>query len=415
MARIAIYIGRHLCTAPRPCKEADALAAAGHEVTVSGLWSDPRLVARDEALLAGRSWQFTPYADCRPGTLGRRWRWWRIRARQRLARELFVRTGRVPADAFGYGTRLLAAHAERTAADLSIFHSEGGLWAAARLQRTGRRVGVDFEDWFSRDLAPSAQATRPVAALARLERAALRSGPYVLSTSRAMAEALAAAYDGPPPTAIYNTFPIAGTPCARAAVDPARISLHWFSLFLGPERGLETLFAALPLLPESWELHLRADDPANYAGHLLAGLPERLRPRVMLHPTVSNAELPACIAGHDVGLALDVSHIPSRNLTVTNKLFQYLQAGLGIVASTTAGHAEVLQAAPGAGEMFTAGDPAALAAALRRLCADPARLTVAKRAARHAGETVFAHERQATRYAELAAQALALAPGNLAG
>jgi len=406
LARIAIYIGRHLCTAPRPCKEADALAAAGHDVTVSGLWSDPRLVARDEALLVNRRWKFIPYADCRPGPLRRRWRWWRVRARNRFAREMFIRTGRLSADLFGYGTSSLAAHAARTAADLTLFHSEGGLWVAPRLHRAGRRVGMDFEDWFSRDLPPAKRAGRPIDALAKLEAAALRLGPYVLATSHAMATALAAAYAAPVPSVIYNTFPIAEAPAGRAGVDPGRVLLHWFSLFLGPDRGLEILFAALPSLPENWELHLRADDPDNYAARLLAALPDRLRSRVQLHPTVPNSELPTRIATHDIGLALDVSDIPSRNLTVTNKFFQYLQAGLAVVASDTAGHTEILGQAPDAGELFAAGDAASLASALTRLINDPARLIAAKRAARHAGETIFAHERQAPLYAELARCAL---------
>lgn len=409
MARIAIYIGRHLCTAPRPCKEADALAAAGHDVIVSGLWSDQRLVARDRLLLDGRAWQFESFADCQPDSARRRWRWRWIRARQRLARELFIRAGRVTADVFGYGTARLLAHAQRTAADLTLFHSEGGLWAAQRLHRRGRRVGVDFEDWFSRDLPPATRARRPLGVLADLEAFALRSGPYVLATSHAMAKALAAAYAAPEPAVIYNTFPIAGVPASpviRTGAGARDVSLHWFSQTLGPDRGLETLFAALPHLPENWRLRLRADDPDRYAAKLLALLPASLRERVQFNPTVPNAELPARIAEHDIGLALDVSSIPSRNLTVTNKFFQYLQAGLAIVASDTAGHAEVLGEACEAGELFIAGDAVSLAKALTRFCTDRERLATAKHAARRAAETIFAHERQAPLYAELAARAL---------
>lgn len=409
MARIAIYIGRHLCTAPRPCKEADALSAAGHQVTVSGLWSDPRLVARDRALLSGRKWAFVPFADCRPGTLQRRWRWGCVRLRHRLAREWFAQTGRVSADLFGYGTNHMLAHAERSAADLSLFHSEGGLWVAKRLHRAGRRVGVDFEDWYSQDLPPAKRAGRPIDALKTLEAAALRVGPYVLATSHAMADALAQAYGGPAPTVIYNTFPIAEaarTPVHLADQGSHRVSLHWFSLFLGPDRGLETLFAALPCLSGNWKLCVRADDPGNFNAQLLAMLPAALAGRVEFRPTVPNAELAERIAEHDIGLALDVSAIPSRNLTVTNKLFQYLQAGLAVVASDTAGHREILEQAGAAGELFAAGDAISLAGALARLCDDPGRLSSARRAARAAGETVFAHERQEPIYAELARRAL---------
>ena len=411
MARISIYIGRHLCTAPRPCKEADALSAAGHEVTVCGLWSDPRLVARDQALLAGRKWKFKPYADCRPETFRKRWRWWQVRARNRLARELFVRTGRVSADLFGYGTSRMEANAIQEKADLAIFHSEGGLWVAQSLRRVGRRVGMDFEDWFSEDLPPAKHTGRPIMALKKLEAAALNFGPYVLATSHAMANALATAYAGPAPSVIYNTFPIVDAPVSPRLFQErtsGRVSLHWFSLFLGPDRGLETLVAALPLLSADWTLHLRADDPGNFRAQLLANLPAALTSRVEFHPTVPNAELPSRIAEHDIGLALDVCAIPSRNLTVTNKLFQYLQAGLAVVASDTAGHREILEQAEGAGEIYVAGDSISLAAAISRLCDNATRLSTAQRAARLAGETVFAHERQQSIYAELIQRALAV-------
>lgn len=406
MARIAIYIGRHLCTAPRPCKEADALAVAGHTVTVHGLWFDARLVRRDELLLADRPWTFAPYADCRPGNVRRRWLWWRLRARHRLARSLFARTGRVMCDAFGYGAAALWRHAAAHPVDLAIFHSEAGLWAAERLRNDGRRVGVDFEDWFSRDLTPAQRSGRPVAELARLEAAALRFSPYVLATSHAMATAMAAAYSGPAPAVIYNTFPLPPL-SAKARRDDRVVSLHWFSLLLGPERGLETAFAAFAALPDHFEFHLRADDPGNFFGELLKLIPAKARSRVHLHPTVSSAELPSRLAEHDVGLALDVSTIPSRNLTITNKLFQYLQAGLAVVASDTAGHMEVLRQKPDAGALFAGGDAASLAAALTRLCSEPDRLFAAKHAARRAAETLFAHEHQVPLYTELAAKALA--------
>ncbi len=47
MAKILILIGAHICTAPRPQKEAEALANAGHDVTVAGFWSDPNLAKRE--------------------------------------------------------------------------------------------------------------------------------------------------------------------------------------------------------------------------------------------------------------------------------------------------------------------------------------------------------------------------------
>jgi glycosyltransferase involved in cell wall biosynthesis len=155
-----------------------------------------------------------------------------------------------------------------------------------------------------------------------------------------------------------------------------------------------------------WDLHLRGEISAAYHARLLALIPDRLRPRVCFHATVTNAELPDRIVEHDIGLALDVATIPSRNLTITNKVFQYLQGGLALVASDTAGNREVLTQAPEAGVLFPPGDTAMLATALERLCSDPAALARTKTAARNAFERWFTHERQCARYAELVESAL---------
>lgn len=408
MARIRIYIGRHLCTAPRAQKEADALAAAGHQIAVHGVAYRADFSARDVALAAGRAWSWEPAADF---TLGQRRRaWWIARLRHRLAREWFARTGRVTAEVWGYANNALARHALWQPADLTIVHFEGGLWFGEQLLRAGHRVGVDFEDWFSRDLAPGQRYGRPVAELERLERRYLQASTYAFTTSRALALAMGHALGAPTPEVLYNTFPAGAEPApvpARTAGQPVR--LNWFSLVMGPERGLETLFDALPSVTGEWELHLRGESTPAYRQSLLSRIPAALHPRICFHPTVAAAELPAALATCDVGLALEVSAIPSRNLTITNKFFHYLQAGLAIVASDTAGHREGLELAPGAGQLFAAGQADALARALNYWTAVPDGIDAARQAARAAFVRHLAHEHQAGRYAARAALALASA------
>lgn len=400
MARIRIYIGRHLCTAPRPQKEANALAAAGHEVSVHGIAFDPGQSARDRELAAGRRWRWEPVADYTK----RRAAWLGRRLRHRAAKEWFRLTGHIDGDVWSYANTALAVHALRAPADLTIVHAEGGLWFAQRLLARGCCVGVDFEDWFSRDLTLEQQRGRPVAELARLEGELMRRCTYRLAPSRAMAAAMAKACGTTPPEVIYNTFPAGDAPPEPR--PGAHVSLHWFSLVLGPDRGLETLASALPLLQGEWELHLRGEPAPGYRDHWLASVPARLHARIRFHPTVPAAALPGILRQHDIGLALDVSTIPSRNLTVTNKLFHYLQAGLAVAASDTAGHREVLDGTGAGGANFPSGDAPALAQVLNRWIADRDRLRTDRLAARAAFEGRFAHERQAHRYGELAARAL---------
>ncbi len=409
MARIAIYIARHLCTAPRPIKEAEALARAGHDVTVFGVWFDSRHAERDEALVADRAWRFHPVVDGRPNSAAHRRRWFRFRLQHRLAKSLYTRTGIMLPDSLGYAVGRIAAHALRHPADLSIFHSEGGLWVADRLRRRGRRVGMDFEDWFSRDLIPEVRRGRPIVEIAALEQALLRHAAYTVTTSHALATALAEVGGAPKPAVIYNSFPLADATVAatgRDRVDSSRVSLHWFSLVLGAGRGLETLAAALHEVPAGIELHLRGDGPADYQTQLRSLLPERHRAHVYFHPTVPNTELPARIAQHDIGLALEPRTPPNKNLTVSNKMFQYLNAGLAVVASDTAGQREVLAQAPAAGAIFPADNPQSLGNVLRHYVEEPAILAKTRRAARLAADERFSHEHQEHRYAELVAAAL---------
>jgi glycosyltransferase involved in cell wall biosynthesis len=406
MARIRIYIARHLCTAPRVQKEADALASAGHRVSVHGVAYRADFSSRDTALSAGRAWRWEPAADFTRRSSALAWAWTRLlhaRAKQR-----YTQTGRVDADVWSYANRHLRSHALTNPADLTLVHAEGSLWFARELQQCGHRVGVDFEDWFSRDLSPEQRKGRPVELLDHLEKHLLTTTPYALATSGAMASAMSEAFDAPPPAVIYNTFPENTPPPAPALASGRAVRLHWFSLVVGPERGLEPLFSALPLVKGDWELHLRGDAQPGYKETLLALVPPVIHGRIHFHPTVPSARLPVLIAEHDIGLALDVSSIPSRNLTITNKLFQYLQAGLAVLASDTAGHREIFNRAPECGSVFPGGDSSVIAATLNRWIAHPPSLLQARLAARNAYVEHFSHERQQHRYAELAARALAL-------
>lgn len=403
MARIRIYIARHLCTAPRPQKEADALAAAGHEVSVHGVSFDSESVRRDAEIARGRAWFWQSVADFTPSD--RAPGWLAARLRHRFAKDWFSLTGQVTSGVWGYAQNALAAHALRNPADLTIVHSEGGLALAVELLHRGHRVGVDFEDWFSRDLPPDQHRGRPVARLAELESELLGATPYSTTTSRALAEALAAEYKGATPAVIYNSFARGQEPELTSATGRP-VALHWFSQVIGRARGLEVLMRALPALSFDWTLHLRGECDGAYQGELLARLPDAFHARVHFSPTLPPADLPAAIARHDIGLALEATSPPNKDLTISNKFFHYLQSGLAIVASDTAGHREGLAQAAEAGAVFPAGDSAKLAATLNRVARDPETLFRARRAAREAFVSRLSHEHQAGRYAELAAAAL---------
>lgn len=386
--RIAILTGNPLHSNPRVIKEATALTEAGFEVIVHGAWSGEGGVVGQETgargevpggggvetdmLLAERGgYAFVPLLP--PNTVKGKLH----RLVQRAARKTMPWSKWT----FGLMPLVLQREARRLRPQLAIAHSEPALFAALSLHRRGVKVGVDMEDWFSEDLSAEARRSRPVALLRRAEQKLLCCASHATCTTEVMADALAREYGCPRPTRIYNVFPqpVLSNPLElrdrspnskSLEVTPSQGSLvrsiHWFSQTIGPGRGLEVLFAAAALLPEQFEIHLRGN-LGSYQTWFDAAVPATLRSKVFVHATVSNQELPERIAEHDIGFAGETAAIRSRDLTATNKVFQYMQSGLAVLASDTAGQREVAALAPGAIRLWEGSDGGPLRDQLRRL------------------------------------------------
>ncbi|MBD2140412.1 glycosyltransferase [Anabaena sp. FACHB-1250] len=130
------------------------------------------------------------------------------------------------------------------------------------------------------------------------------------------------------------------------------------------------------------------------------------RDRLFIHATVPNHELLSRISEHNIGLALEVNNIPSRNLRITNKIFQYLQAGLAVIATNTEGQSEILNEYPEAGQIIASHDAIALASAINNLVNDPQKLAATKKTALLAAEDQLNWENQESIILRLAAKAI---------
>jgi len=286
----------------------------------------------------------------------------------------------------------------RRPADLYIAHSEPGLAVAADLHRRGRRVAVDMEDWFSEDLLPEARRNRPLPLLRRLECELLTASTFASCPSRAMSRALKEEFGGPAPAVIYNAFAWAERRSLDGLyedrTDRRRPSIHWFSQTIGAGRGLEDLLAALPQMIFPADVHLRGNPVAGFAAWLAERTPEAWRGRIFVHGLVPNHELLSRVAEHDIGFAGEMQYCRNKDLTVSNKLLQYLLAGLAVVASDTQGQREVAEQAGEAVLLYPPGEGGGLATQLNALLGSPERLNRAKAAAMAAAEQTFCWERQ---------------------
>jgi glycosyltransferase involved in cell wall biosynthesis len=390
---IVILTGNHLCNNPRVIKEATTLANAGYGVTVIGGWFDSGLKARDLAMQKSLPFVFEPAIDVTENMLRRL----QLRATAKVAASAHRFARFESRDQLGYAYRGLRS-ASRRSAELYIAHSEAAMAVAVDLLHKGQRVGIDVEDWFSEDLPLEARKGRPIRLLRKLERKLLTLGRYASCPSLAMSEALASEFGCPKPTVIYNAFPWSDRRHLdgefRDRQDHRLPSIHWFSQTLGPDRGLEDLIAALPLLKHEAEIHLRGKSASGFESWLVQRTPAAWRGRIKVHSLVSNTDLLSRIAEHDIGFAGETPLIRSRNLTVTNKILYYLLAGLAVVASETAGQKEVAEQAPGGVSLYPPGNSADLAARLDVLLGSSDALRQAKIAVLAAAARTFCWERQ---------------------
>jgi glycosyltransferase involved in cell wall biosynthesis len=410
-ATILVLTASHLCRNPRVVKEATALGAAGYDVTVMSV-SEVERFARMDAELARdlpfrrhvidltrdpRRARTTRFLQ-RGATWGARW----------LCRNLHLESARALGPA---GALLRAARAQT--ADLTIAHTEIPLWAAQILIKDGRRVAVDLEDWYSEDLLPADRRSRPLRLLRQAEAFALHHAAYVSTTSASMAAALAESYRCPAPLVLRNTFPLQPNSRLDRPTGTEPPGFIWFSQTVGPGRGLEQFLDAWAQTKQPSTVNLLGDARPGYREELLARLPSSRRAALRFLPLVSPAELPGKLAEFDLGLALESRQPRNHNLTISNKILQYLNAGLAVIATDTAGQGEVMRAAPACGLLLDTSPARACAARLDALVGDRQRLHGCQAAARAAAAADFCWEQDAPRL--LAAVAGALHPSPRAG
>ncbi len=366
------------------------------EVEVLGMNFLPHLIAEDQELVRGKKWKYTAV----PGPLdpANRGKTFRYRLNRRLANLLSEKTGAQTASQLGGWRKDLLREALARKAALTIAHSAGTLWVARELMKRGRKVAVDFEDWFSREHV--ATPWHPDRVVAWLEKEVLAGASHVTCTSEAMAEAIGRAY-GRRPEVVYNAFPLAEASETAPDPGPEGPKVLWISQALGPGRGLELLAEALSRCEPKFTVTLVGNPQGNYAETFCSRIPVACRGRVKLQKQLKDREVLEFMNQHHIGLALEQKKPLSRDLTVTNKILQYLLCGLAVAATDTMGQREIAVQADGAVQVCGAEDPAGLAKILNRWATDSASLKMARVQARKVAMKKYCWEKEAQKVVRL--------------
>lgn len=399
MRKICLISDLHLSSNPRVWKEANTLAAAGYEVVILTMWFSSEKRDKDLLLIKEKNISYKASLNLIPGEIYFLKRFI-IRLRSRFAREMKRWLDIDSTWCLGYAPQIMTKAALNEQADLYIAHTEFGIVIGKELTRKGAKVAYDIEDWYSHDyLVPE----RPVVLLKSLEKFALEHGVYCSCPSASMGKVLEKNYpSGKQVQVLYNGF------SERENINENQIkqsghSLVWFSQTIGPGRGLETILMAIDYLQTKVVLHLIGECAAGYEGELEKIFPFEKGHQLIFHPPVKHHELVGILAQHSVGLAIENKFPESRNKTVTNKILQYLQAGIKVLATDTEGQQEVAGYFPDTVSIVPVDHPEIWAAQIELLLQSPA-VTIKHRLQQF--NTVFSWEVQEKKLLDLVKKAI---------
>lgn len=387
--RICVIGMAHPCTTPRLVREVDTLMEEGHQVRVVFPSVSPDLAERDKSLLAKRQWN-VDILDYRPTEHFGRSVY--IRGKRKISEVIYNKFFKV--NFFGRRAyipilREMTQLASQEFADIYIGHTQRSLpITLASAKKWSTVSGFDCED-----LLAELDAGDPPEIVTNLEREHLDHVAYVSTPSQTIADQLEATYQIHPPTVLYNVFPrslVKDIPPPKDRPQNSILKLHWFSLTIGPKRGLETVIETIGILGEDAALYLRGSISPEYQ-HQLEQLAQNTGAtgRLYFLPPIEHDLLIASMVEFDVGMACEIPERPGYDKTVTNKLFSYLLGGLAIAATDTAGQREVMQTVPQAGFIYPAHNAQSLAEQLQLWINDKTLLKEAKQFAWQAAQKQY--------------------------
>ena len=336
MKTVCLISDHHISTNPRLWKEAISLTESGFEVTALTIFTSQTQLNRDlEILSAIPKLKYQAALNMIPGKSPTV-----VRFYYKLKRRFAMIVKKIfdfdSPYLLGYAPFRLFKAAKQVNADLYICHIDCAQYVGTLLVNNGKRVAFDLEDWYSKDYL---HPLRPVKLLSKIEEFALQNGMYCSVPSNAMAQSISTFYNSvKKPTVIYNGFPKTAINLVNKTWTP---SIIWFSQTIGTDRGIEMIFEALKLVKTPMILKLIGDHDSSLVTHF-----EKIFPFNKGHQLVWSNQIPASalqaeIATHTIGMALELATPESRNTTVTNKILQYLQSGIKVIATETLGQTEV--------------------------------------------------------------------------
>lgn len=328
---ICLITPGHLCNCPRLIKEASSLSALGHEVHIITSAYMPYLFEQDALVQQQHPNWHIHQINWEKGS----WNALKAKIRHHFFKniaKLFHITALYPF-LLNRNFAWQLAKAKSIKADLYIAHSAASIAVAALAAKNNKvRFGFDAEDFHTGEgLSP--ELTLWVGYVQNLF---LSHAAYITAGSPMIAAAYQKLLDKEV-FSILNVFPQNDLSFENRKHNKP-LHLFWFSQTIGKGRGLEWVFESLRgFKTEEVQLHLlgnlRKEDEVyfNELTHIY-DLPIRI---ISYYKTISETDLIDFSMQFDIGLSLEPADTLNHDLCLGNKLFVYMRAGLGIIATDT--------------------------------------------------------------------------------
>jgi hypothetical protein len=343
VSRVCLVTPGHLGSNPRIVKEANALSAAGYDVTVVYCESHRPAIERDRSILKNAQWKtkrFSIFSNRLTYVFAAVLRkiailLWRYGVRNDIVAEYAHH-------AFGDAlARVVCA----TDADLYIGHCLAALPAVVKAaRRNSALAGFDAEDYHSAELFDEGDGRIHNAIARKIEDRYL---PYI-DHFTAASPLIAKAYEqrfGRLPATLLNVFPLSDAPSGlfQANEKGSIPTFYWFSQTVGPGRGLEDILHIGKRMQRPLRFDFRGHCSTEYE-QLLKQLVIGTQIELRILPPENPDRMVALAAGYTAGLALERTTPLNRDICLSNKAFTYLLAGIPIVLSPTSAQSELARA-----------------------------------------------------------------------
>ena len=396
--KIVIFTQSPLSKAPRVVKEANCLVRNGYNVIVYSLWYDKEVLTQDNSLIDHRI-----IHKSGANLINKNSKSLLLRIERRIHRALVRHLGFQTKKSLGYNYKKYLEKLEKEKANLYIGHEEMSLALAKDLISEGFKVAFDFEDFHSQDLLQKDRVYRPIKLLSILENFVMNNASFCVTTSDALARHLAKEYNAAQPVTVYNSFHCFNRDEPRI-ISQKLNSLVWISQVIGPGRGLELLVKAISLSKLNYKLTLIGKKDLDFCETIFNSLPKNLK--LKFSDYIPPDRIALELEKFDVGIAFEEKKPISRDLTITNKVFHYLNSGLAILATNTSGQFEMAQKTKSVISLVLP-DPFQICENLEELFADSEKLKIRKKQSRYYGNEVFCFENEEQKILKLVGDVLA--------